>query len=125
GGYSNWTAKVTLPPGTNTIEAYAEDISGQLSLTNSVSFLCAITSAPVVVKINGDGSVSPDYNGQPLEIARSFTITAKAGKSSFFSNWTDGDGNVLTDLPRLTFTMESNLVLNANFVLNPFYVERG
>jgi len=124
-GWSNWSAKVTLPPGTNTIQAYAEDITGFLSLTGSVSFVCGITGAPVVVHINGDGSVSPNYNGQPLQVGQTFTMTAKAGKSSFFFNWTDGDDNVLADTPRLDFVMESNLVLNANFVLNPFYVERG
>ena len=125
GGWSNWTAKVTLPSGTNTVQAYAEDINGFLSRTDIVSFVCGITSAPVVVNVNGDGSVSPNYNGQPLEIGKSFTMTAKAGRSSFFSNWTDGADVVLTNMPRLSFVMESNLVLNANFVLNPFYVERG
>src|SRR5205085_6722068 len=38
GGWSNWTAKVTLTFGTNTISAYAEDVNGQLSLTNTVTF---------------------------------------------------------------------------------------
>jgi len=40
-GWTNWSAQVTLSPGTNLVQAYAQDAAGNLSLTNSVSFVYA------------------------------------------------------------------------------------
>jgi hypothetical protein len=39
-----------------------------------------------------------------------------------FSNWT---GNVSSASPKLSFLMESNMVLQANFVPNPFVTVSG
>jgi hypothetical protein len=43
--WTNWTANVTLTPGTNLVRAYATDAAGNVSLTNSVSFVY-VSSAP-------------------------------------------------------------------------------
>ncbi len=38
--WTNWTAQVNLAPGANTISAYAQDLSGNLSLTTTVNLFC-------------------------------------------------------------------------------------
>ncbi len=44
-GLTNWTAQVTLSPGTNVVAAYAEDAAGNRSKTNSVSFVYQSSAA--------------------------------------------------------------------------------
>ena len=88
-GTTNWAAEVPLVPGGNTVQAYAVDASGNYSRTNSVSFTYVVT-APLVVNIggNGKGMVSPNYNGQWLEIGANYALTAIAGPGCVFTNWT-------------------------------------
>ena len=113
--WSNWTAAVTLMPGTNMIAVYAVDPAGNVSTTKTVSVVY-ILSAPLTVGINGEGTISPNYNNALLQLGASYSMTAKAATGSSFTNWTDGFGNVITNRATLRFTMASNLVLVANFV---------
>ncbi|HWI56646.1 MAG TPA: hypothetical protein VNZ22_05435, partial [Bacillota bacterium] len=120
-GTSNWAANVELMPGTNTLRAYAVDTSDNKSATNSVRAVYA-PSAPLVVRISGSGSVSPNYNGGMLEAGKTYTITATPDSGFVFGNWT---GGLCSTSPKLSFVMESNLVLEANFIPNPFLVAKG
>jgi uncharacterized repeat protein (TIGR03803 family) len=118
--WTNWTAQVPLTPGTNTITAYAMDDSGNLSTTGKVLLDFVVTNQ-LVVQTAGPGTISPNYSNAWLEIGRSYSMTATvtAGKGFAFTNWTGGTGltlAVLTNGAALTFTMQSNLVLQANFV---------
>ncbi|MFZ0826927.1 MAG: hypothetical protein WAO02_05855 [Verrucomicrobiia bacterium] len=45
-GWTNWSANVTLIPGVNTVAAYAVDQSGNVSVTNSVTFDFAGSAPP-------------------------------------------------------------------------------
>jgi uncharacterized repeat protein (TIGR02543 family) len=110
--WTNWTASVTLTPGPNTLRAYAVDTSNNPSLTNTVKFTCALY-APLAVPITGQGTVSPSYGGKPLQIGKSYTMTAMPGKGFKFTGWT-GSTNATT--AKLTFQMESNLTFTANFL---------
>ncbi len=111
-GWAKWMANVTLTKlGTNTIQAYAVDTSGNLSATDSVSFIYVMT-APLTVLINGSGKISPDYNGKLLQIGENYSITAKPGSGITFVNWT---GSATTNGATLEFTMTSNLTFTANF----------
>ena len=109
--WTNWTAGVTLSPGTNIVQAYAMDTSGNVSTTNTVSFVY-VMSAMLAVNINGLGTVSPNYNGTLLQIGKSFSMTATAGTGFSFTGWT---GSFPTNGAILTFTMASNLTFTANF----------
>ncbi len=121
-GWANWTANLILPPGTNVLQAFAVNIAGAVSPTNSVSFVCGITSAPVVVQINGSGTLTPNYNGQWLQVGRTYIVTAVPGPGYLFSDWTSP---LVTNTTRISFVMQSNLVLQANFVPNPFVPVAG
>jgi len=107
-----------LIPGLNTIRVRAYDTSSNVSATvaRSVSF---IVVSPLTIITNGGGTVSPNLNGQLLDVGSDYKFTAKPGPGQVLSNWEDSDG-VLGTTPTLTVTMQSNMVLTANFVPNPF-----
>ena len=108
---SNWSADISLTPGTNVIRAYAEDFAGNVSATNEVG-LTYVVSATLTVQINGGGSVTPNYNGVLLEIGKTYSMTAQAGAGSTFLGWS---GDIITNSPTLTFVMQPNLTFVANF----------
>ena len=111
-GWANWTANVALAPGTNTIQAYAADSSGNVSATDTVSFMHVLKTVLTVHNTVG-GKISPNYNGKLLQIGENYSMTAKAEKGFAFTNWT---GSVTTNGAKLEFTMASNLTFTANFV---------
>ena len=114
--WKNWSLPVMLMPGTNTIRAYSVDSAVNNSSTATVVFTYA-PGAVMQVQTNGAGTVTPAYNGLVLEIGKSYKMTAKAvAKASIFTNWTYGiSGPVATNKTIITFVMQSNLVLTANF----------
>jgi len=117
-GTTNWVASVTLAHGTNVIRVYAVDTSGNKSATNSLTAIYALT-ARLVVKINGSGTVSPNLDGQILQIGKSYTMTAQAGTGFRFTNWSGGINLTLiwlTNGTTLQFVMQTNLVLRAAFL---------
>ena len=116
--WSNWTAALNLIANTNSIQAYAVDSSGNVSATNRVSFN-AILNTVLTVSTNGWGALNPNYNNALLQVGKSYSITASAGTGFTFTNWTGGVTlplAVLTNKLTLKFVMQSNLLLQANFV---------
>jgi uncharacterized repeat protein (TIGR02543 family) len=99
--------------GLNTARVYSVDLQGNVSATSTVVFTY-VPGAVMQVRTNGQGSVTPAYNGQMLEIGKSYKMTAKAKTGYVFTAWADGTETV-TNTPAITFVMQSNLVLTANF----------
>jgi hypothetical protein len=121
-GTTKWSASVVgLEAGTNTVRVRAWDVSGKLSSEVTRSFVYVLSS-PLTITINGSGVVTPNLNGQALELGKMYTLTATPGTGHLFSNWIAG---VIASTPTLTFSMRSNLVLEANFVPNPFIAVKG
>jgi hypothetical protein len=115
-GWANWWAEVDLAAGTNVVRAYAVDGAGRQSLTNAVSLFFSVRS-PLILMTNGVGRITRTFKTSSLEVGRGYTVTAEPGAGHVFSNWT---GGYISTNPVLRFIMQSNLVLTANFVTNPF-----
>jgi hypothetical protein len=115
----DWSDVLTLQPGTNRFQAYAEDNAGNVSSTDTVAIVYVV-NATLTVATNGRGSITPNDNHALLQIGKNYTLTAaKPGTGFAFTNWTGGTSlplSVLTNKPTLVFAMASNLVLEANFV---------
>jgi hypothetical protein len=111
-GTSNWQASVALIPGTNTFYAYSVDWVGNISATNSENIIYVVT-ALATVYTNGNGTISPNFNGQLLEVGKNYSMKAISAAGYGFVNWT---GSVNTNSATVYFTMQSNLMLTANFM---------
>lgn len=119
-GTTNWTAQVALAPGPNLIHVYSVDTSGNVSMSATLSVTWVVTST-LTVQTSGLGTVSPSLNGANLQIGRTYTLKANPGEGQAFAGW---NGSV-AQLRTLTFVMQSNMVLTANFVSSPFPAVTG
>ena len=92
------------------------------NMTGVVQVVEVSATSPLTIVIHGQGTVSPDLNGQALLVGNSYTITAVPATGFAFSGWT---GGLTASEPRLTFTMQANLVLEANFIVDPLQSASG
>jgi len=121
-GWTNWSAMVTgLIPGTNVFRVRSWDDSGNASVVAS-RVVTYVALAPLTLVASGNGTFAPSWNGQLLPVGMGQTVTAVPGAGYVFSNWV---GGLTSTSARLTFLMESGLVLQANFVANPFNRTKG
>jgi hypothetical protein len=113
--WKNWSATYSPVIGLNTAKVYSVDVQGYVSATSTVVFTY-IPGAVMTVQTNGMGTVSPAYNGKVLQIGSTNTMTATAKPGHVFTNWTCGIGGaVATNTRIISFVMQSNLILTANF----------
>ena len=114
-GSNVWSARVPLRAGQNTIRVRSFDFA--LNFSAEVSRVYTrMVSVPLTVQTNGQGKVVPNLNNKPLEIGKVYSMTAYPAAGSIFVSW----GGAPFQGTRLNFTMQSNLVLTANFMTNPF-----
>jgi poly(beta-D-mannuronate) lyase len=73
--------------------------------------------SPLTLTIAGNGSVTPNLNNRLLKVGATYTLTARPAAGYIFADWT---GGLTATAPRLTFVMQSNLLLQANFIPSPF-----
>jgi hypothetical protein len=121
-GTTNWTATVdNLLPGVNTVRVRATDTSGNVSTEVARSFNYVVVS-PLELVTEGNGRVTGAVNGQFLDVGRLYTLTAIADPLQLFACW---GGDINTNGTKLTFRMQTNLLLRAKFVANPFIAVKG
>ena len=89
--------------------------------------LVIVTNGLGTLKALADVTGGMPTNGAALLIGyNNYTITATPGSDYLFSNWVvQGASPYTTTTAKLVFTMESNLVLTANFVANRFLGAAG
>ena len=105
-------------PGTNSLQVYAVDSTGNVSTTNKVSLDYVVTNQLQILTI-GLGTIKPNYSNAWLEIGRDYSMTAAPAKGFVFTNWvvsTNWMGGVATNKSNVQFMMQSNLTLQANFL---------
>ncbi len=118
-----WSALVPLQPGTNFFAAQSIDLFANSSAIKKATVFYSTTSS-LALQTNpvGAGSITHGFKGANLIVGRGYTVRAIPGAGQLFSNWfgTNLSGTFLKTNNPLTFTMQSNMVLTANFVTNPF-----
>ena len=124
-----WDAVATPLPGTNILVAIAQDFQGNYSKPVSRSFFYRVPS-PFTLTMTGNGSglltgkarlasgTSHRAIMSLLNVGESYTLTAVPDTNSFFTNWTGSLGTVTNST--ISFIMEPDLTLQANFVTNLF-----
>jgi hypothetical protein len=95
----------------------ADNVSAEV--TRALTY---VLNAPVVLQVKGIGAVAPAFTGTQLEVGKSYRIKAVSGAGQIFAGWS---GTLRSDAAVLSFTMETNLVIIANFVPNPFLPVQG
>lgn len=103
--------------GTGTENPLAVTITTNLNIVANFASNNGNISFTVVTNVPGFGTVTPNLNGKILTPNHNYTLTAKPAKGILFSNWT---GSIATNKNPLTFKATTNMVLQANFVTNPF-----
>ncbi|MBA4147913.1 MAG: TIGR03769 domain-containing protein [Verrucomicrobia bacterium] len=124
----SWSYEADLTPGTNVVQVKAIDAAGNESSVVKRTFFYVVTEQ-LSLTANGSGSfktfatpLGTAEDGATLEIGRPYKVQAIPGAHHVFSNWT---GSVTSTSPVLSFIMESNMVLEANFIPNPFIPVAG
>ncbi len=93
--------------------------SGQNTVTNSGQNTVTNANTNFTLLINGNGTLAPSRTAKALKAGKKYTLTATAAKGSVFADWIS-NGIVVATTPKYTFLVESNVVLQANFIPNPF-----
>jgi plastocyanin len=120
-GTTHWRAEISVPPGNITVRVRSVDLAGNVS-AEVTRFFTYVVPGAMIVQTRGAGTVTPDLNGRVLEIGKVYTIEARPGAGHVFHSW---EGVPNTNHALLSFVMQSNLVLTANFIPNPFIRLKG
>ena len=127
GAVSNWTIQIALLPGTNILAVQSSNYAGLASPVASTTFFYQ-EGAPLQLTGNppGSGTVTGIgasrrtfviTNGTALNVGETYTLTAKPAASWWFTNWLT-NGALAGANASLSFIMESNLAVTADFVTN-------
>ena len=120
-GFRTWFGPVSLHPGTNILRAATEN-QWEMSREALVTVFCVRTThVSVVVSPPKSGQVYSNFHGAP-EMGRAYTLTAAPAANYILSNWS---GDVSAASRTLSFVIQPEMAIQANFVTNPFPAGAG
>jgi plastocyanin len=114
-GTTNWSSQANLLPGINLLRLRSVDQAGNVSPW-ILRYCTYVVQSPLSVSVSGQGTVTPNLDGQWLEVGRNYRMTAKAGRGQVFAGWEGAPAQGA----KLEFVMREHLSLTANFIPNPF-----
>jgi outer membrane protein assembly factor BamB len=120
-GTDNWVFQATARPGPNYVRVRAVDTAGNESAPVLRSLNYAVP-AQLTVRVNGAGTVEPDWNGRMLEVGAAYELRATPAAGHVFTGWS---GGVSGAAERLQFAMQPGLVVEANFAPRVANLGRG
>jgi len=86
------------------------------SVTSSVAQLNVFLQySPLSLFKNGLGTITGLTNGQVLTIGNNYTVKASSAKGFVLANWSNSVSGFISNTATITFIMQSNMVLVANF----------
>ena len=125
----NYTVSFTPISGWNTPSN--ETVTVTAGVTTQASGIYTTTNAPsnrLTLLTNGDGAIQHGAWPSNLVMAKTYRVTGVPAAKNVFYEWMGGTAQPYTVLSLstgYTFTMKSNLVLEANFVTNVFPTAQG
>ncbi len=120
-GTDNWGFQGVARPGPNTVRVRAVDQAGNESMPVQRTLHYTIGSI-LTVRVNGAGTVTPDGHGRLLDVGAAYDVRANPAAGHVFTGWS---GGVSGTSPALQFTMQTNLVIEANFAPRAVSLARG
>jgi hypothetical protein len=115
-GTTNWETQLILVPGTNEVQVRSIDWAENNSPIVTWQLVCTLIR-PINLSATEGGSVRGLTNGQLLVVGRDYSVVASAKTGFLFAGWI---GSVSGAQTNLNFRMQSNTVIQARFVANPF-----
>ncbi len=109
--------------GDATGDANPLTITATSNMVITANFAPDTTNVNLIIITTGNGVVSPNMNGKNLKPNAPYTLTAIAASGWVFSNWTGS--LTMTNRNPLIIKTDSSIVLQANFVTNPFLAPKG
>jgi hypothetical protein len=129
GGHLRWVSSFAGPNSSTTVLVGGQPTQVNQALQNSQLLdsngngtsnrfdTFPFSGASVSVAVSGNGTVSPNYNGQTLLVGQTYAMIAQPASGSKFTGWT---GGMPTSSPEVVFVMPTNgLSLVAHFVFAP------
>lgn len=110
-GLESWSHQTPVERGLVLVRVKAINADGVESEIETRSYHYHSLSR-MTVKVVGQGRVSPDLNGQELNVGQPYTITAEPAAGQEFVGWS---GAVTGSRPKVSFMMNKDLWLQAEF----------